>query len=142
MGYVILIAWAIQATVGLTMLLGWMRRGRGAEANRILSHVALMVLYLTPWVAFTLTGVAWWAWAALAVLLFGIPFGDLVLLDRARRARGESGEGMRGYAIAVKAIFAGQLPWKVAFHALFAPVVFFGTLGVAVAATIGALAPG
>lgn len=140
MEYAILAAWAIQAAVGVIMLAGWVRHARGADAHRVVPHVALMILFLAPWLAFILTGSAWWPWAALTVLLIGIPFGDFVLLDRARRVRETEGKGMRGYGVALQAIFAGQLPGKVAFHALFAPVVFFGTLGVAIGATVAAVA--
>ncbi|GAB3602566.1 hypothetical protein [Microbacterium aureliae] len=142
MGYVVLGAWGIQAGVGILLLAGWVRHARGADAGRVVSHITLMVLYLTPWAMFVLTGVAWWAWAALAVLLVGIPFGDLVLLDRGRRVRGETGAGMSGYAVAIRALVAGQLPGRVVFHAFFAPVVFFGTLGVAIASTVGAVSGG
>lgn len=139
MGYAILGAWIIQALVGTMMLAGWVRHARGAQARLVLPHVALMVLFLTPWTAFVLTGVAWWAWAAVLVLTVGIPFGDAVLLQSARRVRGEEGRGAAGYAVAVRALVARQLPGRVAFHALFAPVVFFGSLGIAIGATAAAL---
>jgi hypothetical protein len=44
----------------------------------------------------------------------------------------------RNYPVAVAAIFRGQMPGRVAFHALLASVVYLGCLGVCIAATVSA----
>ncbi|HWI30273.1 MAG TPA: hypothetical protein VNT50_02175 [Microbacterium sp.] len=137
MGYVILAAWVIQAIVGVTLLVGWVRHARGADSRVVSAHVALMVVYLAPWIAFLATGAAGWAWVAFGVLLVGIPFGDAMMTRRARRVRGETNPGMRDYGLAIGMVFTGKLPPRVIFHALFAPVVFFGSLAVAIGATVG-----
>jgi hypothetical protein len=98
-----------------------------------------MVAYLAPWVMFVITGAAWWAWAAIAVLMVGIPFGERMMRWRSRSARGQASPGSGDYVRAVADVFAGRLPPRVTFHAIFSAAVFFGSLGVAVGATVTAV---
>lgn len=137
MGYAVLGAWLIQAIAGIMLLVGWARHARGAAAGSVLAHTLLMVGYLVPWSVFIADGSPVWAWSAVAVLFVGIPFGDAMMVGRSRRIRGEVNPGMRDYGSAIGTVFAGRMPPKVTFHALFSAAVFFGSVGVAIAATVG-----
>lgn len=97
-----------------------------------------MVGYLAPWAVFIATGAPIWAWVSVVVLVIGIPFGDALMVGRSRAIRRESNPGLRDYGSAVGTVFAGRMPPKVTFHALFSAAVFFGSLGVAIAATVAA----
>ncbi|GAA3913553.1 hypothetical protein [Microbacterium invictum] len=136
MGYVVLGAWVIQAIVGAILLGEWLRHARGAGRGPLLVHISLVVLYLAPWVAFVVTGAAWWAWIAVAVLTVALSFGDVMMVRRARRLQGRTRPGMRDYGGAIGMVFTGKMPRRVVFHALLAPVVYFGSLGLAIAATV------
>ncbi len=138
MGYAVVVAWLIQAIVGTLLLVGWARHARKSGVGSVVTHSTLMVAYLVPWVAFTLTGAIWLAWAAVTVLIVGIPFGDSLMVRRTRRIRGETSFGLRDYGLAVQVLLATRLPPKVTFHAMFSAVVFFGSVGVAIAATVAA----
>ncbi|MEV7620050.1 hypothetical protein AB0N59_07900 [Microbacterium sp. NPDC089321] len=142
MGYAVLGAWLVQAAVGTMLLVGWARHARGAAAGSVLSHAMLMVGFLVPWSLFIASGSPFWAWAAVAVLFVGIPFGDAMMVGRSRSIRGETNPGLRDYGSAVGTVFSGLMPPKVTFHALFSAVVFFGSVALAVVATIGAAAGG
>lgn len=139
MEYAVLGAWLIQAVVGVTLLVGWARHARGAGAGPVLAHLLLMVGYLAPWAVFTATGVPVWAWISVAVLVIGIPFGDALMVGRSRAIRKEVNPGLRDYGVAIRTVFAGRMPPSVTFHALFSAAVFFGSLSVAIAATIAAI---
>ncbi len=134
---VVLGAWLVQATVGITLAVGWWRHGRRG-APTVVRHVTGVLLGLALWVLFTVTGAVPAAWAAFVVLTWGMGFGDEMLLGRVSARTGSSSK-RRNYPAAVRAIFRGEMPWRVAFHALFSPVVFFGALGVSIAATVAAL---
>lgn len=126
----------MQLLVGVLLLVGWVRHARGAGTGPVVAHTALMVGYLVPWAVFIATGHPVWAWGAVGVLSIGIPFGDVLMVHRSRRIRGERRPGLRDYGPAIGDVFAGRMPAKVAFHALFGGVVFFGSVGVAIGATV------
>lgn len=142
MGYAVLGAWLIQAAVGVMLLVGWARHARGAGAGAVLTHALLMVGYLVPWSLFIATGAPAWAWTAIGVLFVGIPFGDAMMVGRSRSIRGERNPGLRDYGSAIGSVFAGRMPRKVTFHAIFSAAVFFGSLGVAIGATVAAIQAG
>lgn len=138
MGYVVLVAWIVQAVVGVTLLVSWARHARGRNAGLVLTHTVAMIGFLIPWTVFLATGAPVWAWAGWVVLLVFIGFGDATMVRRARAVRGGSSRGLRDYGSAVVVVATGGLGPRVAFHALFAPVVFFTALGVAIGATVAA----
>lgn len=135
MELIILAAWIVQAVVGIMLLVGWARHARGAGSAAVLVHVVVATVALACWIVFVMVGPALWAWFAVAALCIGIPFGETQMVARSRRVRGEASAGLRDYGLAVGTVFAGQLPARVTFHALFSAVVFFGSLGVAIGAT-------
>ena len=140
---VVLIAWIVQAAVGVALLIGWMRHRRSGPAGRaggvpLLAHVGLVLVALGLWIAFLLTGSAWLAWTTFALLTVALSFGDVLLVRRARRMAGERAPSLRDYGAAISAVFRGRMPGRVTFHALFSPVVYFSCLGVCIGATIAA----
>lgn len=138
MGYVVVAAWVVQAVVGATLFVSWARHARGRNAGLVLTHVVAMIAFLIPWTAYLVTGAAVWAWVGWGVLLVFIGFGDATMVRRARALRGGPSRGLRDYGAAVGVVVSGGLGPRVVFHALFAPVVFFTALGVAIGATVAA----
>lgn len=138
MGYAVLGAWLIQAAVGAALLLSVRRHARRRVPRAIVAHAVLMLLFAAPWLAYVITGRAWWPWIAIGILMVGIPFGETMMVRRARALRGETTPGMRDYGRAVALIVQGRFPRRVAFHALFSAVVFFPALAVAIGATVAA----
>lgn len=136
MRYAVLGAWVIQAVVGTTLLVGWARRARSGVAPAV--HAVIMLVCLAGWVVFVVTGLVAWAWAAVAALCAGIPFGEVMMVRRSRSIRRERNPGLRDYGSAIRTVFEGRMPPRVTFHALFSAVVFFGSLGVAIGATVAA----
>ena len=136
MRYVVLGAWLIQAGVGIVLLAGWIRHGRGRSAATVLTHVALAVAGLALWASFVMTGALLPAWSAFAVLTAVNGFGDAMLIRRHRRAVGRT-TFWKDYGRAIAAVFAGRMPKHVSFHALFAGVVYFTCLGVCIGASMG-----
>lgn len=135
MGYLVLAAWIVQAAVGVSLLVSWVRHARGRNAGLVLTHAMMMVAFLVPWSAFILTGAVVWGWIGFAVLLVFIGFGDATMVRRSRAVTGEANAGFRDYWRAVGVAMSGRLGGRVIFHALFAPVVFFGSLIVCIIAT-------
>lgn len=70
------------------------------------------------------------------MLTFGIGFGDAMMVRRFRGLVGETRPGMRDYGAAIGDVFTGRMPAKVTFHAAFSAVVYFGSIAVAIGATI------
>ena len=138
MGYVVLAAWLVQGAVGLSMLIGWLRRGRGRGGGTIAVHVVSSLLGLALWIVFLATGALLPAWLALLSITVGNVYGDRMLLGRARRIDPSAITVWQRYGVALSAIFRGKLPPRVAFHALFAGVVYFTCLGVCIGATVAA----
>ncbi len=136
MSTLLLGAWIVQALVGLSLAVGWWRHGR-RHPTTVGAHVACSVLGLAAWTTYVVTDGIAAAWGAVALITVGNGFGDEMLLRRVRH-RTESTSKRRSYPVAVGALFRGQMPARVAFHALFAGVVYFGSLGVAIAATLAA----
>jgi hypothetical protein len=102
------------------------------------THVAAAVIGLALWVTFVVTGSLVTAWAAFVAITVGNTYGDKMLLGRVRGRTGTTSK-RRNYPVAVTAIFRGEMPRRVAFHAVFAGVVYFGCLGVCLAATVSAI---
>jgi hypothetical protein len=67
----------------------------------------------------------------------GNTYGDKMLLARVHRQTGTTSK-RRNYPVAIAAIFRGRMPWRVAFHAVFAGVVYFSCLGACIASTVAA----
>lgn len=138
MGYLVYAAWTIQAAVGVSLLVSWARHARGHDAGLVLTHILMMVAFLVPWTAFVATGQVVWAWLGFAILLVFIGFGDAHMMRRAQALTPDSSSGVRGYMSAVGVALRGRLGRRVTFHALFAPVIFFGALAVSIIATVSA----
>lgn len=136
MTYVVLIAWVVQAAVGVSLFVSWLRHGRHA-AGTVALHVTSGVVGLACWLAFLFTDVVWWAWGAFVVLTIGNTFGDVLLRARSRGSAPSQGF-WRDYGTAIADTFRGRLPRRVVFHALFAGVVYFTCLGVCIGASIAA----
>lgn len=135
MAYVVLIAFVVQASVGISLAMTWWRRRRTTSTVTI--HATAAALGLGLWVAFVVTDNLVAAWASFAAITVGNTFGDEMLLARVRGKTGTASK-RRNYPVAISAIFRGLMPWRVAFHALFAGVVYFGCLGVCIASTASA----
>lgn len=135
MSYVVLVAWLVQAAVGVLLLTGWFRHGR-ARSPVVLAHVGLSVLGVASWTAYVLVDQVLWAWVALLLITIGNGFGDNMLLWRTRRMGGTHLSTVNAYKLALRSIFKRRLPLRVGFHALFAGVVYFSTLAICVVATV------
>jgi hypothetical protein len=136
MAYVVLLAFVVQATVGASLAATWWHSGRRG-APTVCPHMAAATLGLALWIAFVVTGNPVAAWSAFAAITLGNTYGDKMLLARVHRQTGTSSK-RRNYPVAVAAIFRGRMPRRVAFHALFAGVVYFSCLGVCIASTVSA----
>lgn len=136
MASLVLAAWVVQASVGVSLAVTWWRHGRHGAAT-VQTHAAAAVLGLVLWAAFLATESLVAAWSAFAAITLGNTYGDTMLLGRVRSRTGTSSK-RRNYPVAVAAIFRGQMPPRVAFHAVFAGVVYFSCLGVCIAATASA----
>lgn len=138
MAYFVLVAWLIQATVGVTLFADWLRQAHGRGARTVVAHVLPIVSGLALWVWFVATGALVMAWLAFAILTFGLTFGDAMLIARNRRRTGVTTTLWREYGSLIAALIRGQLPPRVVFHAWFSPVIWFPCLGVCIAASIAA----
>lgn len=136
MDYLVLGAWMIQASVGVSLAVTWWRHGRHA-APTVYVHAAASTAGLMLWVTFVVTANLVAAWSALVAITVGNTYGDKMLLGRVR-SRTRTTSKRRNYPVAIAAIFRGQMPPRVAFHAVFAGVVYFSCLGVCIAATASA----
>ena len=134
MVYVVLVAFMVQATVGASLALTWWHHGRRG-APTVITHVATAALGLGLWIAFVVTDSSVLAWSAFAAITVGNTLGDEMLLRRVHRQTGTTSK-RRNYPVAIAAIFRGRMPWRVAFHALFAGVVYFSCLGVCIVSTV------
>ncbi|MER7606443.1 hypothetical protein [Nocardioides sp. NPDC127503] len=135
MSYVVLVAWIVQAAVGVLLLTGWFRHGR-ARSPVVLAHVGFSVLGVASWTTYVLVDQVLWAWAALLLITIGNSFGDNMLLWRTRRMGGAHLSTVNAYKLAIRSIFKRRLPLRVGFHAVFAGVVYFSTLAICVVATV------
>lgn len=137
MDVVVLGTWLVQAALGVTLAAGWWR-SRRRRASTVGAHVAASAAGVVLWLTFVLAGSLWAAWAAVAAITVGNTYGDEMLLARVRGRTGTTSK-RRNYPVAIAAIFRGQMPPRVALHAVFAGVVYFGSLGVSLAATVSAV---
>ncbi|MEL4317495.1 hypothetical protein WJX64_00605 [Leifsonia sp. YIM 134122] len=135
MSYVVLVLMAIQAAAGVLLLAGWMR-GTRPGGRVVLTHVSAGLLTVAFWILFLLQGSVWSAWTAFAAMTVGNAVGDSMLVERWQRMNNSSRGFWRSYGAAIAAVFAGEMPRSVAFHALFAGVVYFCTLGVCIGASV------
>jgi hypothetical protein len=122
--------------VGVSLFITWWRGGHHG-ASMVRAHVAAGAVGLALWVTFLVSGNLVAAWMAFVAMTVGNGYGDAMLLGRFRARTGTTSI-RRNYRAALAALFRGQLPWRVAFHALFSGVVYFGCLGVCIAATVSA----
>lgn len=129
---------AIQAIAGAVLSVAWWRQGRRG-AGTLLAHIGPNLTSFALWIAYTVIGNAWWAWAAFFVLTVGTGFGDKMLVTRFRRMQGVERAGAVDYGAAIHGVFTGRLPGLVTFHALFSAAVYFGCLGVTIGATVADL---
>lgn len=136
MAYLVLGAWVIQASVGVSLAVSWWRHGRH-RASTVRAHAAAGAVGLALWVTFVVTASAAAAWAAFVVMTVGNGYGDEMLLGRVRSRTGTTSK-RRNYPAAIAATFRGEMPPRVVFHALFSGVVYFSCLGVCIAATVSA----
>ena len=136
MSYVVLVAWLVQAAVGVLLLTGWLRHGR-AHPRVVVTHVVLSVLGVASWITYVLADQVLWAWAALLLITIGNGFGDNILLRRTRAMGGSHLSTVNAYKLAIRSMFKGRLPIRVSFHAMFAGVVYFSTLAICIVATVG-----
>lgn len=137
MAYLVLGAWLIQASVGVSLAVTWWRHGRhGAPTVR--AHAAAAAVGLALWVTFVVTASLVAAWSAFVAITVGNTYGDEMLLGRVRSRTGTASK-RRNYPVAIAAIFRAEMPPRVAFHAVFAGVVYFSCLGVCIAATVSAI---
>jgi hypothetical protein len=140
MATVVLLAWIIQGAVGLTLVIDWLRHAGGRGARTIVWHIGLSLSGLVFWVWFLVTGAVAPAWIAFAIITAGNTLCDIMLLGRAHRIAPGTTTVWQRYGVAISAIFRGNLPARVSFHALFSGVVYFTCLGVCIGATAAALA--
>ena len=135
MSYVVLVLMAIQAAAGVLLLAGWMR-GTRRGGPVVLTHVSAGLLTVVFWVLFLVQGPVWAAWTAFGIMTVGNAVGDSMLVKRWQRMNDSSRGFWRSYGAAIASVFAGEMPRRVAFHALFAGVVYFVTLGVCIGASV------
>jgi hypothetical protein len=138
MGFIVVVAWAIQAAFGVSLLASWARHARGQDAALVLPHILMMVAFLVPWSVFLATGGVAWGWVGVAILLAFIGFGDATMVRRSRKVTGQTNPGLRDYMPAVKVALSGRLGWRVIVHALMAPVVLIPAIVVCIAASAAA----
>jgi hypothetical protein len=129
----VLVAWVVQAVAGVLLLTRARRRG-----GTVAVHACVSVVALGLWTAFVATDRVGWGWAAFGTLTVGNGVGDALLVRRSRRALGPGASGRADYGAAIRGVFAGRFPRLVTFHALFAGIVYFGSLAACVAATLQA----
>lgn len=134
MALVVLGAWLVQAIVGSVLLAGWWRHGR-ASLPMVVAHVAPAVLALGLWVMFVVDESVAWGWASFAAITVGNTFGDQLLIGRSRRLHGRR-SFRADYGTAVGAVLRRRFPRPVTFHALFAGVVYFGSLAVCILGSV------
>jgi hypothetical protein len=136
MGYFVLGAWLIQASVGVALLVGWFRSGRVAPVQMVAAHVALGVAGLGLWLLFLIDSNIAAAWLAFLLITVGNGLGDGMLIRRWRRMSGSTSGLWSAYREILRAAFHRKLPKRVVFHSLFSGVVYFSCLGVCIGATI------
>lgn len=135
MSWFVLVAWLVQAVVGVLLLVRWARHRR-PQAVRVLTHVGLSVAGLLLWVVHLASGSAVPAWIALVLITIGNAFGDNVLVARWRRGERSPLRGLAAYGATLRAVFRGRLPRPVLFHAVFAGVVYFSALAACIVASV------
>ena len=105
MSYVVLVAWLVQAAVGVLLLTGWLRHGR-IHSRVIVTHVTLSVLGVACWITYVLSDRVLWAWVALLLITIGNGFGDNILLRRTRAMGGSHLSTVNAYRLALRSIRA------------------------------------
>jgi hypothetical protein len=136
MVYVVLAVWIVQAAVGVSLFVGWLRHGRRSPLT-VAWHVVPALAGLVLWIVFVLAGSIFAAWGALVVLTIANVFGDRMMVRRQQRITGAT-TFWRDYGTAIVSAIRGRFPPRVVFHAVFAGVVYFTCLGVCIGATVAA----
>jgi hypothetical protein len=126
----LLLGWLLQAAVGLVMFT------RSPHRRQALTHVIPAIIALALFVVFVFTEEVLWVWLSFAAVTVANTFGDRLLIERERRLTGVAGSFGSDYRTAIRGVFKGRFPAPVAFHGLFAGVVYFGTLALALRATL------
>ena len=138
MALAVLIVWAVQAAIGLTLLAGWARHDRGSSST-VLTHAAVGALGPAAWAAYVFLDTLFLAWSAFVVINVGQVLGDALMMRRRRRVSGVVGGRRREFVAAVSAVVSGKLHWTVSLHILFGGVVlYFSCLAVCIGATVSA----
>lgn len=136
MTVLILGGWLVQGAVGATLAVAWWRGRR--TSRTVVAHVLSSLVGVAAWTTYVVTDALVAAWVAVLAITIGNGFGDEMLLQRVQHRTGTTSK-RRNYPAAIGAIVRGQMPARVAFHAMFAGVVYFGSLIIAVRATVSAL---
>jgi hypothetical protein len=125
---VALVCWVTNATLGLSMLLGW-RRGPSRPPGLAYRHAATGLLGLALWVGFLAADrPAWLAWTAFAVVFLANGLGDWLTLA-GWRMRNAGGTGRpRDLATAVGEVVGLRRGVTVLAHALLAAATFFSVV--------------
>ncbi|KQX07646.1 MULTISPECIES: hypothetical protein [unclassified Leifsonia] len=135
MPYIVLGLMLVQAGAGVALLIRWMQ-GKRPGGRVVVAHVTAGLLTVALWSVFVIAGSVWAAWTAFVVMSVGNAVGDSMLIKRWQRTV-ESAPGFwPSYGAAIAAVFAGRMPRTVAFHALFAGVVYFAALAACIAASV------
>ncbi|MFC4911837.1 hypothetical protein [Actinomadura gamaensis] len=104
MEFAALVAWILAAGAGAYLLVRWLAagglRGQPAKVTRfpkavLIGHPLSAVTGLGAWVAFVVTGRAWCAWLAFAILL-AVAFQGVMLFTRWLVGVGGGGRHARG----------------------------------------------
>jgi hypothetical protein len=134
MAYLVLVAWLIQGSVGIALVLKRVRDGQAGPT--MITHVALGITALALWLVFLLQESLLAGWLAFALITVGNSFGDYMMIQRWRRTSGFTSGFWPDYGRAIAAAFRGAMPRAVVFHALFAGVVYFSCVAVCIGASI------
>src|SRR2546425_478502 len=114
----------VGATLGLTMLVTWLRSG-STPPPLVYRHLVTALAGLAIWIVYLTTGrpVAL-AWTTFAVLIVANTFGD-TLVVRGNRERHGPSSGPRGYLRAAKDVMRRPRAFA---HATLSGVTFFSVL--------------
>ncbi|MET0886975.1 MAG: hypothetical protein ABWX92_11050 [Mycetocola sp.] len=138
MALAVLIAWAVQAAIGVTLLAGWARHGRRSSST-VLTHAAVGILGLAAWTAYVILDALLLAWIAFVIINVGQVLGDALMMRRHRRVSGVAEGRRREFVAAVSAVVRGKLHWTVTLHIVFGGVaLYFSCLAVCIGATVSA----
>lgn len=105
MNVAVLVLLGVTVSVGITVLLRWLKRRRPGTAfptPLVAVHIGAAVAGTALWVTFMATDTTAWAWVALVVVLTGNGLGDMVLAGRWRLDVAARGRWAQDWWSAVK----------------------------------------